>query len=62
MIGIDALAEQRLMMDFDKRLIKIEDASKPAKPRPRRHRDHRPPPTRPIDPDPGPRPGYRSMR
>ena len=31
MIGIDALARQRLMMDFQKRTIQIEDASKPAK-------------------------------
>jgi hypothetical protein len=31
MIGIDALVRQRLMMDFEKRLIKVEDASKPAK-------------------------------
>jgi hypothetical protein len=31
MIGIDALARQRLMMDFEKRLIRVEDASKPAK-------------------------------
>ena len=30
MIGIDALADQRLMLDFEKRLIKIEDASRPA--------------------------------
>jgi predicted aspartyl protease len=30
MIGIDALAEQRLMLDFEKRLIKVEDASRPA--------------------------------
>ena len=30
MIGIDALVEQRLMMDFEKRLIKAEDASQPA--------------------------------
>lgn len=29
MIGIDALVRQRLMMDFEKRLIKVEDASKP---------------------------------
>ena len=29
MIGIDALVEQRLLMDFDKRLIKVEDARKP---------------------------------
>jgi predicted aspartyl protease len=29
MIGIDALVEQRLMMDFDKRLIKVEDARTP---------------------------------
>ncbi len=34
MIGIDALARQRLMMDFEKRLIRIEDASRPAKSRP----------------------------
>lgn len=27
MIGIDALASQRLMMDFEKRLIRVEDAS-----------------------------------
>lgn len=26
LIGIDALAQQRLMMDFDKRIIKVEDA------------------------------------
>jgi len=31
MIGIDALVEQRLMMDFEKRLIKVEDARQPAK-------------------------------
>ncbi len=30
-IGIDALVEQRLMMDFEKRLIKAEDARQPAK-------------------------------
>ena len=30
MIGIDALVEQRLMMDFEKRTIKVEDAQKPA--------------------------------
>lgn len=29
MLGIDALAEERLMMDFEKRLITIEDARKP---------------------------------
>ncbi len=29
MIGIDALASQRLMMDFEKRLIKVEDATLP---------------------------------
>ena len=29
-IGIDALVEQRLMMDFDKRVITIEDARRPA--------------------------------
>jgi hypothetical protein len=29
MIGIDALVEQRLMMDFDQRVIKVEDARKP---------------------------------
>ena len=31
MIGIDALVEQRLMMDFEKRTIKVEDARTPAK-------------------------------
>ena len=31
LLGIDALVRQRLMMDFDKRLIKIEDAAKPMK-------------------------------
>lgn len=30
MIGIDALVEQRLMLDFEKRLIKVEDAQRPA--------------------------------
>ncbi len=29
MIGIDALVEQRLMMDFEQRTIKVEDAAKP---------------------------------
>lgn len=31
MLGIDALAEQRLMLDFEKRLITVEDAKKPAR-------------------------------
>jgi predicted aspartyl protease len=31
MIGIDALVEQRLMMDFEKRVIKSEDAREPAR-------------------------------
>ena len=31
MIGIDALVHQRIMMDFDKRQIKVEDANRPAK-------------------------------
>jgi len=31
MVGIDALVEQRLMMDFEKRVIKAEDARQPAK-------------------------------
>lgn len=31
MIGIDALVEQRLMMDFETRMIKVEDARQPAK-------------------------------
>ncbi|NUT00180.1 MAG: hypothetical protein HOP96_04315 [Sphingomonas sp.] len=31
MIGIDALVEQRLLMDFEKRLIKVEDARTPEK-------------------------------
>jgi predicted aspartyl protease len=30
MVGIDALVGQRLMLDFEKRLIKIEDATRPA--------------------------------
>ena len=30
MVGIDALVEQRLMMDFEKRVIKVEDARRPA--------------------------------
>jgi len=30
-VGIDALGEQRLMMDFEKRVIKVEDARRPAK-------------------------------
>ncbi len=34
MIGIDALVQQRLMMDFEKRLIKVEDATKPPIPLP----------------------------
>src|SRR5690242_14645936 len=31
MVGIDALTQQRLMMDFEKRLIKVEDARIPAR-------------------------------
>jgi hypothetical protein len=31
MLGIDALVRRRLMMDFDKRIIKVEDATKPPK-------------------------------
>jgi hypothetical protein len=31
LIGIDALAQQRLMMDFEKHLIKVEDARKPVR-------------------------------
>jgi Aspartyl protease len=34
MIGIDALVQQRLMMDFERRLIKVEDARVPEKIRP----------------------------
>ena len=34
MIGIDALVRQRLLMDFEKRLIKVEDARVPEKSRP----------------------------
>jgi len=34
MIGIDALRQQRLMMDFEKRLIRVEDASTPYRPMP----------------------------
>lgn len=31
MIGIDALAQQRLMLDFEKRVINVEDARRPAR-------------------------------
>ena len=31
MVGIDALVQQRLMMDFEKRVIKVEDARIPAR-------------------------------
>ena len=31
LIGIDALVEQRLMMDFEQRVIKVEDAATPAR-------------------------------
>jgi hypothetical protein len=31
MIGIDALVQQRLMMDFEKHLVKVEDARKPVR-------------------------------
>ena len=31
MLGIDALVRQRLMMDFDRKIIKVEDASRPMK-------------------------------
>ena len=31
MIGIDALVEQRLMLDFENRVIAVEDARRPAK-------------------------------
>lgn len=31
MIGIDALARQRLMLDFEEKLIRVEDASKPVR-------------------------------
>ena len=34
MIGIDALVEQRLMLDFEKHLIKVEDARIPIAPEP----------------------------
>jgi len=34
MIGIDALVEQRLMLDFEKHLIKVEDARIPQVPQP----------------------------
>ena len=34
MIGIDALVQQRLMMDFEKRVIKVEDASVRYRPQP----------------------------
>lgn len=31
LVGIDVLAQQRLMLDFERRLIKVEDARKPMK-------------------------------
>jgi predicted aspartyl protease len=34
MIGIDALVQQRLMLDFEQRVIKVEDATKPPIPLP----------------------------
>ena len=34
MIGIDALSQQRLMMDFEKRTVKVEDAALPERIRP----------------------------
>ena len=34
MLGIDALVQQRLMMDFEKKLIKVEDGRIPYRPRP----------------------------
>ena len=34
LIGIDALVQQRLMMDFERRLIKVEDARRPERSRP----------------------------
>ena len=34
MIGIDAMVQQRLLMDFEKRFIKVEDARIPVKPLP----------------------------
>jgi len=34
LVGIDALVEQRLMLDFERRLIKVEDARKPWKAEP----------------------------
>lgn len=30
MIGLDALVEQRLMLDFEKRVITVDEASRPA--------------------------------
>jgi hypothetical protein len=34
MVGIDALASQRLMMDFEKRVVKVENPNKPPRPVP----------------------------
>ncbi len=34
LVGIDALVRQRLMMDFEKRLIKVEDSRKPVRAEP----------------------------
>ena len=41
MIGIDALVNQRLMMDFEKHVIKVEDAQAAREMLHRRDRDRR---------------------
>ena len=53
MVGIDALVNQRLMMDFEKRVIKAEDARDPGEIRSWRNRDYGPSPARPVDPHRG---------
>ena len=52
MLGIDALVKQRLMIDFETLLIKVEDAARcRSTVCRRRDRDHRAAPARPADPD-----------
>ena len=51
MIGIDALVQQRLMMDFEKRADQGRGRARAGAISRRRDRDHREAPARPADPD-----------
>ena len=55
LVGIDALVNQRLMMDFEKHVIKVEDASIPMRHLPGEIVITAQAPARAADPDPGPR-------